>query len=117
MNDKQLELLIGKILFVTVALSLVIVTLGSVMYCMHHAHDIVNFSVKPHYVVMPTLSETWHKAWQGDAPSIILIGLIMVIFSQVLRVLLTALIFVKQRDWTFMFISLVVLLLMSYQLF
>ncbi|MFA6041906.1 MAG: DUF1634 domain-containing protein [Methylophilus sp.] len=112
---KNLELMIGKALFFCVLFSIGIVVVGAVMYCAQHSHDVVNFTVVSGNDYLD-LHGLWQKVWQGDALSIIQLGLLAIIASQVVRVFLTALIFVKQKDWTFMALSLIVLFLMSYQL-
>lgn len=116
-TDERVEQLLGNLLRVGVLLAGAVVLLGGVIYLAHHGAEQAErrvFEGEPVSLRHPV--GIVHEALAGSGPGVIQFGLLLLIATPVLRVLLSALAFVRQRDWLYVALTLVVLAVLSYSL-
>ena len=104
-------------MLVGVLVSAAIVLFGGAVYVWRHAHTPVHYRVfRGEPSDLRFLNGIWGdvKAFYGRG--IIQIGLILLVGLQVLRVVLTGVLFIKKHDWIFVFVSALVLVLLTYGL-
>jgi uncharacterized membrane protein len=117
-TDRRLDEALGRLLRDGVILAAAVVLLGGALYLIGHAGE-----AEGHRTFDPRPDELCHPvsvvraAFRGDAKGIIQLGLLLLIATPVARVLFTVFAFAKQRDRTYVVITLVVLTLLLYSLF
>jgi uncharacterized membrane protein len=120
---RQVEIAISNVLRIGVISSLVIVVIGTVLTFAHHPEYASSSSVLPqltsHNAVFPhTLTQTLDATVRGQGRGIVMVGLLLLVATPVLRVAISILGFVYERDWVFVVITCIVLglLLLSFVL-
>lgn len=115
MNIAKTQSLIGKFLFLAILIATGILCYGLISYLISHPHDSVNFS--SFHAMQKQDVFVYHMikdAFQNDAKSLMMLGLWLVFFSQILRVVLTGYIFVIERNTWFIVFTLLILLTLIY---
>lgn len=120
---RRVELLISTLLRVGVVASLAVVTFGTAVSFVHHPEYLrsppaLARLTRPGTAFPGTVSEVVAGVRQFRGQSIVVVGLILLIATPVVRVAVSVLAFVFQRDWAFVVITAVVLglLLLSFVL-
>jgi uncharacterized membrane protein len=114
----QMERLIGMALLVGVLLSTIIVSLGGIVYVWRHSKSTVHYRVfRGEPSDLRTLAGIEEDVKSFSGRGIIQVGLILLVGLQVVRVVLTGMLFVTSRDWVFTGITTLVLALLMYGLF
>lgn len=119
---RRVEILISTILRVGVIASLSIVLLGLVLSFIHHP-DYLNSPEALTQFLIPGrfIPHTFHDlAWglrhlHGEA--VIMLGLLLLIATPVIRVAVSILVFLHERDWTFVLITAFVLAMLILSFF
>ena len=116
-SDHEVEQLIGRLLQVGVLVAAVVVVAGAAMMLAQHGGAPVAFSsysdtASPLY----GLGGIVHGAMALDSMAIVQFGLVLLIATPVLRVALTLVAFVIQRDRMYVTLTAVVLALLLYGL-
>jgi uncharacterized membrane protein len=96
------EILMGKIITGAILISWLILLYGGILYLKQHAHEVIhvqNFYGEPTRLIK--VADIFHTALKGMPDSIIQLGLVTIVVGQVIRVFLTGVLFIKQRDWIF----------------
>jgi uncharacterized membrane protein len=115
---RRLERLIGFVLLVGVLLSAATVLLGGVLFLWRHGSTPVHYRIfRGEPSDLRTLLGVWGDVMKGSGRGIIQVGLILLVAVQLVRVLLTGILFLLSRDKTFVVITTVVLGLLTYALF
>ncbi len=116
-TDEQMDEIIGKLLRTGVILSAVVVFVGGVIYLARHGGE------RPQYSAFhgePTefrrLGGILRSVLAGRGRGIIQLGLVLLIATPVARVAFSAFAFQRQRDWTYVVITLIVLAVLIYSL-
>jgi uncharacterized membrane protein len=116
--DKRAEKTIGLLLRTGVLLSAAVVLAGGILYLMHFA------SARPDYSAFhgepATLRHTTRisrAARTLDPAAIIQFGLLLLIATPVARVIFSVWAFMRERDWMYVGVTLVVLALLLYSFF
>ena len=107
-NDQRIEVIIGALLRTGVMLAATVVLFGAVVYLARHGSEVPNYTVfhgEPENLM----------GMSGRA--IIQLGLLLLIATPVARVLFSAVAFAIERDYMYVFITLVVLGILLYSLF
>ncbi len=116
-TDHQVEQLIGRLLQIGVMVSAAVVVIGAAMFLVQHGRDPIAFqtfgTTAP---TLATLGGIIRGALAFDSASIVQFGLVLLIATPVLRVALTLVAFVLQRDRLYVAITAVVLALLVYGL-
>ena len=113
----KVELVISRLLRVGVLTSLLIVLAGTVVTFVHHPHylssrrDLVNVT-KPGAEFPHSLPSVVRGIQHSQGRAIVTLGLLLLVATPVLRVAVSVIAFVYQRDRTFVVITSVVLLLL-----
>jgi uncharacterized membrane protein len=114
---RKAELLIGSLLRAGVVTSLTVVVAGVLLSFMHHA-DYVSSPCELQRLTRPgaafphTLRDVANGLRELRGQSVIMVGLLLLIATPVMRVAVSTLIFIHERDWTFVAITSIVLLLL-----
>lgn len=112
------ELIIGHMLRIGLWLSVVVVSIGGILYLMQCGQETMHYQTFHFEPGVPTsLLDIWHELTKSSAQGIIQFGLILLILTQVLRVALTAWLFMRERDYIFTWISSIILLVLIYSIF
>lgn len=112
-KDKDLQVIIGWLLRIGVALSVFIVLTGGVIYLYKHSHELTNYAVfvgVPSFVYPASIINGIHDL---HGQSIIQAGIILLIATPVLRVIFSVIGFLLEKDYLYTIIALVVLLIIA----
>ncbi|HLI63791.1 MAG TPA: DUF1634 domain-containing protein [Terriglobales bacterium] len=113
-----MERLIGMVLLVGVLLSTSVVTVGGLIYVCRHANSRVHYRIfRGEPSDLRTVEGITQDLKTFSGRGIIQLGLILLVGVQVVRVLLTGVLFGVNRDRIFVGISTIVLVLLLYGLF
>jgi len=114
---RKVELAISNLLRVGVGTSLLVVLVGTVVTFVHHPHylgsrrDLVHLT-KPGAEFPHTFPAVIHGVQHSQGRAMVMAGLLLLIATPVLRVAVSILAFVYQRDRTFVIITSAVLTLL-----
>jgi uncharacterized membrane protein len=118
-TEEQVEQVIGNLLRVGVIVSALVVCAGGVLYLVRYGEK----AVEDRHEFRP-VAEEFRKpgliiraAAAGSSRGLIQLGLLLLIATPVLRVVFSAFAFLRQRDHTYVVITLVVLAVLLYSLF
>jgi uncharacterized membrane protein len=101
-TDHEVDLVIGRLLQIGVAIAAAVVLAGSVMLLAHHGHDVVTHSVfRGASGPLTSVGAIVQAAMTGDALAVIQVGLVLLIATPIARVALTLVAFVVQKDWLY----------------
>ena len=116
-SDHAVEQLVGRLLQIGVAVSALVVIVGGILLLAHHGAEVPDYSTfrgEPESI--RTLYGIVHGLMAVDARSIIQVGLLLLIATPILRVAFTWIAFLLQRDWVYVAITTVVLVLLLFGL-
>jgi uncharacterized membrane protein len=116
--DQRMDEIMGMLLRTGVVLAAVIVLVGGVVYLMRHRLPVTNyrvFSGEPEE--LRTISGIFREAWAFHGRGLIQLGLLVLIATPVARVAFSFFAFLYERDWTYVFVTALVLGLLLYSLF
>ena len=109
-TDQRIEILISDLLRTGVVLAAVVTLFGGVLYLVHAG------SARPEYKVfhgeptdLQTIRGVLTNAFSGNSSGIIQLGLLLLIATPVARVAFSGFAFAIQRDKLYVFVTLVVL--------
>jgi uncharacterized membrane protein len=114
-QDADMQRIISRTLRTGVIISAVLVMTGGLLYLVKYGA-----SVPDHHAFLGKPSDFLHfrgilsDAFSWRSRGIIQLGLLALIATPILRVALSAWIFLKERDFTYMVVSLIVLLFLLY---
>ena len=116
-SDRQLQLAIGNLLKYGVILATATVFIGAVLYLIRHGAEPADYHIfrgEPHQFCSP--AGVVKAVLSGSRRGIIQLGLLMLIATPVLRVIFSLLTFLRQRDFTYVIVTSVVLSGLLYSL-
>lgn len=117
MSDRAMEILLGNLLRLGVILAGLVVLLGGILELRHHGGDIVHYSVfQAEPWPLRSVGSVWQGVLEGRPYAFIQLGLLLLIFTPILRVALSVLLFARQRDGVFTLVTLFVLGILLYSL-
>ena len=117
LSDQAVEQLVGRLLQIGVAVSAIVVIVGGILLLVHHGGEVPDYATfrgEPESI--RTLYGLVHGLMAVDARSIIQFGLLLLIATPILRVAFTWVAFLLQRDWVYVAITSVVLVLLLFGL-
>lgn len=115
---KEMELVIGQILRWGLFLSVIISLIGGILYLRQYGHDPIHyqaFHAEPKH--LKTTFGIVHAAWSLSATGVIQFGLLILVLTQILRVILTIWLFLQEKDVFFVGISVIILIVLIYSIF
>ena len=111
-KDTDMQTLLGLVLRAGVIVSIIIVFFGGVIYLYLHGHSIANYKK---FVGIPVfiqhIDSLFHAAFNLKGQAIIQLGIMLLIATPILRVIFSAIGFVLEKDYMYVMISLLVLLI------
>jgi uncharacterized membrane protein len=116
-GEQQLENLLSNLLKYGVIIASTVVLLGGIMYLIRHGAEPAEYQFfrgepsefrSPSGVIKAVLS--------GSGRGIIQFGLLLLIATPIIRVLISLLVFLRQRDFTYVIVTLLVLAALTYSL-
>ena len=115
---EQLDLTIGRLLRYGVFLSVAIVLIGTIIYFIKHGSEIPNytkFTMVPAELRRPVgiIDQALHFTGNG----IIQLGLLTLIATPIARVLFSVIAFLRQRDYLYTVITVIVFLILMFSFF
>ncbi len=117
-SERRFEQFIGNLLRVGVFLASTLVLIGGIFYLINHGGETVNYQFfrgEPTEFRSPP--EVATSVLLGRRRGLIQLGLLLLIATPVIRVACSLLAFVRQQDYTYAIITLIVLLGLGYSLF
>jgi uncharacterized membrane protein len=115
---RRMERLIGVVLLAGVLASAAIVLFGGVLYMWRHGSTPVHYRIfRGEPSDLRSLAGIWKDFEEGSGRGAIQFGLMLLVGIQVIRVALTGVLFLLNRDKVFVVITFLVLAMLSYALF
>ncbi|MGA3034838.1 MAG: DUF1634 domain-containing protein [Terracidiphilus sp.] len=117
MDDRRLEIIIGRLLRAGVLLAAATVFAGGVLYLIQHHSGPANY----HTFVAGaantrSVSGIVISAAHGQSEAIIELGLLLLVLTPVARVAVAMVVFLLERDRLYAVVSLIVLLILAFSL-
>lgn len=116
-QDKDVEKIMGNLLRYGVIISGTIVLAGAVIYLFQHGSDLPNykeFTGEPKGIT--EVKEIWKYALAGRGRSIIQLGLLVLIATPVARIILSVVGYIFEKDYLYVFITIIVLAVILFSL-
>ncbi|MBD2775945.1 DUF1634 domain-containing protein [Iningainema tapete] len=117
LSEQQFEQLLSNLLKYGVLIASSVVLVGGILYLLRHGSEPVDygfFQGVPSKLCSPTGVVT--AALSGSYSGIIQLGLLLLVATPIVRVVISLLVFLKQREYIFSAISLFVLTALIYSL-
>jgi len=117
-SDEQVEQVVGNLLRAGVITAAAVVLLGGILYLTQNGRNHVDLQRLPD--VPPELSSPWgivHEAAAFNSRGIIQLGLLLLVLTPIARVTFSIYAFARQRDATYVMVTLIVLAVLMYSLF
>jgi uncharacterized membrane protein len=109
-KERDMQLLLGNVLRAGTVISVSVVFFGGILYLYRHGHAIANyktFSGIPDFV--QHFPGILYSAFNLKGQAIIQIGIILLIFTPIMRVIFSTIGFLLEKDYLYTGISLLVL--------
>ena len=116
-DEHAIELIIGNLLRICVLLVVVIVGVGALLLFVSNGNLITNyqqFAGEPS--PLRSVVKILHLAISGDARGIIQAGLLLLIFTPILRVIFSVFAFLYEKDYLYVVFTLIVLGILAFSL-
>jgi uncharacterized membrane protein len=118
-DDQRIEMLLGELLRYGVLLSAAVVAIGGVVYLFRHGGEVADYRKfgdgTPPDLRSPKMVTI--AAAHGGGRALVQVGLLLLIATPVARVAFSAVAFARQRDWTYVAMTLFVLVVLLFSLF
>jgi uncharacterized membrane protein len=116
-TDEAFDALLGRVLQAGVLLSAVVVLCGGLVYLLRHGQSLPQYHVfRGEPSDLRSVRGIASDARSLSGRGLIQLGLLFLIATPIARVVFSVVGFLRQRDWTYVGITLVVLALLSYSL-
>ena len=117
-NDVVFERTLGRVLRTGVLAAAAIVAIGAVMYLSQYGMDTVDYQAfRSEPADLRSVSGILRGVGALSGRGIIQFGLLLLVATPVARVVFSVVGFIRQRDWLYVVISAIVLLLLAVSLF
>ena len=112
-GEKDFQTIIGNLLRYGVWISLSVAFIGGIVYLMHHGSDIENYSVfkENDRNIFEVISTVYQGVLQGNGEYLIYFGIILLFLTPVLRVIFSLFSFFLEKDYLYVVITLIVILI------
>jgi uncharacterized membrane protein len=116
--DEKVEQLLGNLLRYGVLFAALVGFLGGVLYLVQHGGASADHRVfRGEPPELRSVQGVVAAALQGRGDALIQLGLLCLIATPIARVLMSLFAFLRQRDWTYVVITAIVLSVLGYSLF
>ncbi|WP_081909305.1 DUF1634 domain-containing protein [Flavobacterium sp. ASV13] len=112
-GEKDFQAIVGNLLRYGVWISLSVAFIGGIVYLMHHGNDIEDYSVfkENDRNIFEVIADVYRGVIQGNGEFLIFFGIILLFLTPVFRVLLSLFSFLIERDYLYVVITLIVILI------
>ncbi|MDQ6469751.1 DUF1634 domain-containing protein [Flavobacterium sp. LHD-80] len=112
-GEKDFQAIVGNLLRYGVWISLSVAFIGGIVYLMHHGSDIEDYSVfkENDRNIFEVIADVYRGVIQGNGEFLIFFGIILLFLTPVFRVLLSLFSFLIERDYLYVVITLIVILI------
>ncbi|MHC0445014.1 DUF1634 domain-containing protein [Flavobacterium sp. 3-218] len=112
-GEKDFQTIIGNLLRYGVWISLSVAFLGGIVYLLHNGNQIEDYSVfkENDRNIFEVIAAIYNGAIQGNGESLIFTGIIFLFLTPVLRVLLSLFSFLLEKDYLYVGITLIVIMI------
>ena len=116
-NQRDMELFIGKMLRVGVFTACGVAILGGILYVFQNTGEKVDFQTFSADMAVHSFLSLWNGVMAMNAVSIIQLGLVILLCTPVLRVAFSTVVFLLEKDFLYVGISMIVLFIILFNLF
>src|SRR5689334_20890446 len=116
-TDQQVEQFLGNLLRAGVLLAALVVLAGGVLYLVVYGENEPDYRIfrgEPSY--LRSLPGIVADALALDSQGVIQLGVVLLIATPIARVIFSLIAFALQRDWTYVFVTSIVLAVLLYSL-
>lgn len=112
-GEKSFQTIIGNLLRYGVWISLSVAFIGGIVYLMHHGNDIEDYSVfkENDRNIFEVITAVVNGVISGSGEFLIFFGIILLFLTPVFRVLLSLFSFLIEKDYLYVVITLIVILI------
>jgi uncharacterized membrane protein len=112
-GEKDFQTIVGNLLRYGVWISLSVAFIGGIVYLMHHGNDIEDYSVfkENDRNIFEVIATVYRGVIEGNGEYLIFFGIILLFLTPVFRVLLSLFSFLLEKDYLYVFITLIVILI------
>ncbi|GAA6767314.1 hypothetical protein AAFH68_32630 [Flavobacterium sp. CGRL1] len=112
-GEKDFQTIIGNLLRYGVWISLSVAFIGGIVYLMHHGSEIEDYSVfkENDRNIFEVISTVVNGVIDGRGEFLIFFGIILLFLTPVFRVLLSLFSFMLEKDYLYVVITLIVILI------
>jgi len=116
-SDQRLEIIIGNLLRIGVGAAAAVVLAGGILYLVKWGSARIDYGTfRGEPANLRSLSGIVHAAAAGQPAGIIQMGLLLLIATPIARVIFSAFGFLKERDYRYVLITLIVLGVLLYSI-
>lgn len=110
-QKKDFQHVIGNVLRYGVWTALAVALVGGIIYLMAHSNETVNFSTfkENDRSIFEVTGTVISGALTGEGGAVIFLGIILLFLTPVLRMILSLFSFIKEKDTTYIIITLIVI--------
>ena len=117
LKDRDMQLIMGNLLRAGVVLSMTVVFIGGLIYLMGYGKQVANYS---EFVMDESgffsLASIWTGMLEMNGKAIIQLGILLLIFTPISRVILAVFSFLLERDYLYVLIGLIILSIILFSL-
>jgi len=116
-DDTRMEIIMGRLLQVGVLLASVVVALGGAIYLKAHHGNVPDYRVFANEPIgLRDPGHFFDQVVRGEGVAVIALGVLLLIATPVARVVFAVVSFALERDWLYMAISAIVLVILVFGL-
>lgn len=118
-GEKDFQLIIGNLLRYGVWISLAVAFMGGIIYLLNHGNELENYSTfyENDNNIFKVIINIYNGVVQGQGESIILLGIILLFITPILRLLISLIVFYFEKDYLYVFITMIVILIIGTSIF
>jgi uncharacterized membrane protein len=118
-GEKDFQLIIGNLLRYGVWISLSVAFMGGIIYLLNHGNELENYSTfyENDTNIFKVIINIYNGVVQGQGESIILLGIILLFITPILRLLISLIVFYFEKDYLYVFITMIVILIIGTSIF
>ena len=118
-GERDFQLIIGNLLRYGVWISLSVAFMGGIIYLLNHGNELENYSTfyENDTNIFKVIINIYNGVIQGQGESIILLGIILLFITPILRLLISLIVFYFEKDYLYVFITMIVILIIGTSIF
>jgi uncharacterized membrane protein len=117
-NDEQMRIIMGSLLRVGVVSSGIIVLLGGILFFIQHPGETFDYNIfKGEPARLKQIQTIFRETIELRSRAVIQSGILLLIATPLARVLFSLLGFIAEKDWIYVLITLIVLIILGLSLF